>query len=294
MDSVRDSKGRFVKGHKKNDVPIEDRIKAMYALEQSWKSRPNYIGDIKDECPRIYGVWRGIRFTEKGKRIGCSEEWSDFRTFYEDVRPSYKQGFLFRRLDYSKPYGKDNFIWVTKPEADILISNLVWIEWDGKSMTLKQWAKELNVSLSALKSRYFCREKYGFTTEEILFGRKRKRNSKIAKDYTEVELIRAKASKMISSYKAKDAKNGFSRKECDITIEWMIDNIFSKPCVYCGDTHRIGCDRIDNNKPHSMDNVVPCCIECNTARNNNFTFEEMKIIGRAIQHIKTNRKLQSK
>lgn len=286
MNTARDSLGRYKKGRKASDEPIIDRIKKMYSLEESWKLRPNYIGDIKNECPRIYGVWRGIRFTKKGKKIGCSAEWSDFRTFYKDVRPSYKDGLLFRRLDYSKPYGKDNFIWVTKEESDILMSGLVWIEWGGMTLTLKQWAEELNISFYALKSRYSTRIKYGYTTEEILFGRKRKRNSKVAKDYTEVELIRAKASKMISSYKAKDAKNGFNRKDCDITIDWMIDNIFSKPCVYCGDIRRIGCDRIDNDKPHTIDNIVPCCIECNTARNNYFSFEEMKIIGESIRQVK--------
>ena len=25
----------------------------------------------------------------------------------------------------------------------------------------------------------------------------------------------------------------------------------------------IGCNRIDNSKPHTMDNVEPCCLECN-------------------------------
>lgn len=100
--------------------------------------------------------------------------------------------------------------------------------------------------------------------------------------------IRAKASKMISSYKNKDAKNGVSM--CDIDIDWMIENILSQKCVYCGDDQRIGCDRIDNSKGHTKDNVVPCCIECNTARNNNFSFDEMKIIGATIRQIKLGRK----
>lgn len=39
-----------------------------------------------------------------------------------------------------------------------------------------------------------------------------------------------------------------------------------------------------------MDNVVPCCIECNTTRNNYFTYQEMKILGKTIKEIKDNRK----
>ena len=125
--------------------------------------------------------------------------------------------------------------------------------------------------------------------DEIIFGRKKKRGDRKAKDCKDPNVImRAKASKMISAYKNKDKKMGFEN-QCDIDIDWMIKNIFNQPCIYCGDTHRIGCDRIDNDKPHTKDNVVPCCIECNTARNNFFTFDEMKIIGNTIRKIKEDR-----
>lgn len=83
----RDSKGRFLKGRVETS---EEKLNRLIAIEERIHKRKNYIGDIKQECPRIYNVWRGIRFTEKGKRIGCSEEWNDFRVFYNDVRPKYK------------------------------------------------------------------------------------------------------------------------------------------------------------------------------------------------------------
>lgn len=280
--SDRDNKGRFQKGHNES---IEDKIKRMYALQESWKSRKDYIGDIKGECPRIYSSWRAIMFTEKGKKIGVSKEWKHFRTFYNDVRPSYKEGRVFRRLDSTKPFSRDNFIWVTTEEAQLLKSNLITLTYKGKTMYLKEWADELNISLSGLKIRYHRRNKLHHTVEEILFGRKRSRGSKAVKDS---DNIRAKASKMISSYKHKDKINNVS--VCDIDIDWMIENIMTKPCYYCGDTHRIGCDRIDNSKGHTKDNVIPCCYDCNCARNNNFSVEEMKVIGKAIKQVKENRK----
>ena len=279
---MRDSKGRFLKGRVETS---EEKLNRLIAIEENISKRKNYIGDIKQECPKIYNVWRGIRFTEKGKRVGCSEEWKDFRTFYNDVRPQYKKGLLFRRLDFSKPYSKDNFMWVNKEEADILQSNLVWLEYEGEKMPLKYWADKFDVSLNGLRARYFKREKYKYSIEEIIFGRKKNRGSKTPKNNP---TDRVKASKMISSYKRKDYKNQTSI--CDIDIDWMINNIMTKPCVYCGDTNRVGCDRIDNSKGHTKDNVVPCCFDCNCARNNNFSHEEMFIIGKTIAKIKELRR----
>lgn len=278
----RDSKGRFLKGRVETS---EEKLNRLIALEESITKRKNYIGDIKQECPRIYNVWRGIKFTEKGKRIGCSEEWNDFRVFYNDVRPQYKKGLLFRRLDFNKPYSKDNFMWVTKEEANILQSDLVWLEYEGEKMPLKYWADKFNISLNGLRIRYHRREKYNYSIEEILFGRKKNRGVKTVKnDPTN----RSKASKMISSYKHKDRKN--KTTICDVDIDWMINNIMTRPCIYCGDTSRVGCDRIDNSKGHTKDNVVPCCFECNCARNNNFSYEEMLILGKTISKIKELRK----
>lgn len=43
-----------------------------------------------------------------------------------------------------------------------------------------------------------------------------------------------------------------------------MENIFAKPCAYCGETDwtQLGCHRIDNSKPHTIDNVVCCCRKC--------------------------------
>ena len=59
-----------------------------------------------------------------------------------------------------------------------------------------------------------------------------------------------------------------NRGKCTLTAQWIMDYIFTKKCVYCGesDWKKLGCDRIDNSKPHTEDNVVCCCGECNTKR----------------------------
>lgn len=50
--------------------------------------------DIKRNNPYIFNSWRGILYTEKGKRVGTSEEWKDFLTFFNDVSPTYRKGYI--------------------------------------------------------------------------------------------------------------------------------------------------------------------------------------------------------
>lgn len=72
-----------------------------------------------------------------------------------------------------------------------------------------------------------------------------------------------RAVRLCNNYKNAD-KNA-NRGECTLTAQWIVDNIFSKPCAHCGKTgwNIVGCNRLDDSKPHTIDNVEPCCLECN-------------------------------
>lgn len=89
-----------------------------------------------------------------------------------------------------------------------------------------------------------------------------------------------RASNLAGNYNANDKLH--NRGECTLTADWIVQNIFSKPCHYCGETdwHELGCDRIDNSLPHTPDNVVPCCAECNIKKMHKPYDEFMKLIGK--------------
>jgi hypothetical protein len=54
----------------------------------------------------------------------------------------------------------------------------------------------------------------------------------------------------------------------DLTRE-IIEKLISVPCQYCGENElRMTLDRMDNERGHSQDNVVPACIRCNNIRRN--------------------------
>ena len=84
------------------------------------------------------------------------------------------------------------------------------------------------------------------------------------KDYENTESGRA--SKLCSNYKSDDRIK--SRGECDLTTEWVLGHIVKSSCVYCGESDylKLGCDRIDNNLPHTQENCVCACWDCNNDR----------------------------
>lgn len=72
-----------------------------------------------------------------------------------------------------------------------------------------------------------------------------------------------RAANLLAGYISSDKI--YKRGKGDLTAQWILDNILSKPCAHCGleDWTKIGCNRLDNSKPHTKDNVEPCCTECN-------------------------------
>ncbi len=80
--------------------------------------------------------------------------------------------------------------------------------------------------------------------------------------------------------------------------EWTLTEpeyltLIAEPCGYCGLKSNveasIGLDRLDNSKGYIQGNCVSCCVECNIARRDHFTPNEMKIIGAAIRAVKLAR-----
>lgn len=88
--------------------------------------------------------------------------------------------------------------------------------------------------------------------------------------------------------KAKERNLAFNLTFNEFMLFWQ------KPCHYCGfDVLTIGLDRKDNTLGYTVENVVSCCPECNTAKFDLFTYKEMvSIIGRAIAEVKRNRLLK--
>ena len=77
---------------------------------------------------------------------------------------------------------------------------------------------------------------------------------------------KGKVAKIINSYRAADKDKG--RGDCTLEPDWVMENILNSSCIYCGETdwRKLGCDRIDNTKSHTPDNIVCSCWDCNNKR----------------------------
>jgi hypothetical protein len=88
-------------------------------------------------------------------------------------------------------------------------------------------------------------------------------------------------------YQAKKFKFEFSIPFEEYSI------LIQQKCFYCDD--KIGCvaketgrglDRIDNNKGYTIDNVLPCCGDCNFHKQDTWTVQEAKVAIQAVLYFR--------
>lgn len=157
--------------------------------------------ELKKANPYLFNSWRAILYTEKGKRAGVVDGWRKFSTFFEDVHNSYKKGLRLSRKDKDKPFGPDNFEWVTNLELAQTAKDTVWLTYKDETKTLREWSEEFGMSYNGLRQRYFRNKNYSI--EEILFGKKRKIRGS-SREYN----LKTRASKLAGIYSSALSKNG--------------------------------------------------------------------------------------
>ena len=103
---------------------------------------------------------------------------------------------------------------------------------------------------------------YYLTNKKEIITKKKAYN----RTYSKTQMGRAQ--RQFQQYKFMDKRNGFD-EIIDFDARWIVDNIYTKPCAHCGETDwtKLGCNRLDNTKPHTKDNVESCCFHCNCVLN---------------------------
>ena len=104
----------------------------------------------------LYKIWCGMkqrcdnpksRYYEHygGRGIKYCSRWKDFRLFFIDVIEGYSTGLELDRFPNNNgDYEPTNFRWATREQQMSNIRSNKWIEYNGETMTLSQWAKKFN------------------------------------------------------------------------------------------------------------------------------------------------------
>jgi hypothetical protein len=114
---------------------------------------------------RIYNIWAVMKrrctnpnnkeFGRYGARgITICDEWQDFMSFYKwAIENNYTEELTLDRIDNNGNYEPSNCRWVTMKEQQRNRSNNHLITYEGKTLTISQWAEERNINHDTLFSR---------------------------------------------------------------------------------------------------------------------------------------------
>jgi hypothetical protein len=139
---------------------------------------------------RLYKIWAKIKYRcfdqnypefqyYGGRGITVCDEWLEFEPFMKWANENgYNNTLSIDRIDYDGNYEPSNCKWATNEEQANNKSNNVKLEYNGKTLTLAQWARELGMERYVLANRY----KRGYPVEKILYkGNLRYANTEVNK-----------------------------------------------------------------------------------------------------------------
>lgn len=142
-----------VKMNKWNSIKYPDTYHDT-PIRRAWINMKTRCDNLNTADYKNYGG-RGITYVER---------WKQFANFLEDMEATHFEGSTLDRADNSKGYSPENCRWVTRKVQNNNKRNNRFFEFDGKSQTLPQWAKELGINRSTLSMRYY---KYNWSLDRL-------------------------------------------------------------------------------------------------------------------------------
>jgi len=140
-----------------------------------------------------------------------------------------------------------------------------------------EYYKEHNTEEKRALKREYAKEYYSKNKDNITVRHKEywKENGYKYRCRIRAKTPYNRAQILAASYNRSDISRGFDVSN-NIDGKWIEEQVFASKCIYCGDDNwkHLGCDRIDNSKPHTPDNVVCSCGICNVERNDRYSVEE--------------------
>lgn len=91
-----------------------------------------------------------------GRGITICKEWlDDFMVFYNwAMSNGYSDNLTIDRIDVDGNYEPNNCRWITKHDQLYNTRRNVYLTYNGKTQTMKEWAEELGINIATISYRY--------------------------------------------------------------------------------------------------------------------------------------------
>lgn len=147
-------------------MKLYDHQKQALELTKDQNRVGNYKHGLRNT--RLYGIWAGMKnrcynqndfhYSRWGaKGITVCDEWKNsFQAFYDwAISNGYKNDLTIDRIDNNGNYEPSNCRWTTVKEQNRNKKNVKFIEFNGESKLLDEWAEILNIKPKTLWMRLY-------------------------------------------------------------------------------------------------------------------------------------------
>lgn len=113
---------------------------------------------------RVYGIWTWMHERCRnpdheayeyygGKGISVEPVWHTFEQFYADMGEPPSARHTLDRLDSDGNYGPGNCRWALPVQQMNNTSRNIFLDYDGRSQTIAEWARECDINVDTLRYR---------------------------------------------------------------------------------------------------------------------------------------------
>lgn len=158
-------------------VATEFRTGKVFSCGCTHKNKKYKNFSLKDKTDKhIYKLWYDMKRRCEdprrddyerygGRGIRVCEEWQSFQNFLDWSRSSgYSPGLTIDRIDNSGNYSSENCRWATYTEQANNKRGNHLITFNGKTLTMAEWARETGISYYVIRAR----QHRGWSAEKTL------------------------------------------------------------------------------------------------------------------------------
>lgn len=166
--------------HGEYEMTPEGHLKSKTGCPKCSHSLPKkaVVEGVKRKEMKEYSIWKAMKTRVSNERantaehyvlrgIKCCDSWfNSFENFYNDMGPCPGDGYSIDRIDPDGDYCPENCRWAdSKTQSQNRGSFNKIFTYNGKTMVLKEWARELGIKYTTLYQRIY---RSGLTFEEAI------------------------------------------------------------------------------------------------------------------------------